>query len=68
MQERPRAIAGHGDDECGHVAGEEPRATPRDSLYLSLLLETEILMKKIPSNGFSKWLYKYSHSSFRISR
>ena len=61
-------MADHGDDECGHVAGEEPRATPRDYLYLSLLLETEILMKKIPSNGFSKWLYKYNHSSFRISR
>ena len=48
---------------------ERNREQLQEILYIFfLLLETEILMKKIPSNGFSKWLYKYNHSSFRISR
>ena len=43
------------------LAHPRTRATPKDSTFLSSLLEIEILMKKITSNSFSKWLSKYSH-------
>lgn len=52
----------------GEYGRDSIRAILRDFSELSLLLGTKILMKKISSNTFSKWLFKYSHPSFHISR